>query len=297
MNEKLIEEAASAIHSVAESGASWGDARMADKDQHRAEARAALSVFEKALGEATVTPTDDEREDMIAFLLRDHNFEESPWGRTYTDAEIAAALRRTEVPEPNAETTHRGTFGHVWPCPLFYVGNWKRGDEEYYPAAECSNAAVCERPKPQAEPSDALNLVIHAERVGTERDDPLILELAEALRVALRRSEVPEPSAEVLGEWFTSSRGVAVAAVAPMTDRGPSVMVDGRVISPNDVAALIEFKAQGEPSDAQITAEALRKWPHDPNDVNVSSARAARRLSFLQGALWMRAALRAGGVR
>lgn len=101
MNEKLIEEAASAIHSVAESGASWGDARMADKDQHRAEARAALSVFEKALGEATVTPTDDEREDMIAFLLRDHNFEESPWGRTYTDAEIANALRRSEVPEPS----------------------------------------------------------------------------------------------------------------------------------------------------------------------------------------------------
>lgn len=61
-----------------------------------------------------------------------------------------------------------------------------------------------------------------------------------------RRSDVPEPSAEVLSDWFTSSRGVAVAAVKPMTDRGPSVMVDGRVISPNDVAALIESKAQGE---------------------------------------------------
>ncbi|MBP5800757.1 hypothetical protein J2D78_01540 [Microbacterium maritypicum] len=60
--------------------------------------RAALAVFEKAH-----TPTDDEREDMIAFLLRDHNFEESPWGRTYTDAEIANALRRSEVvPEPSA---------------------------------------------------------------------------------------------------------------------------------------------------------------------------------------------------
>ncbi|MGW9268350.1 hypothetical protein [Microbacterium sp. NPDC055599] len=37
-----IEAAARAIHSVAESGASWQDARMADKEQHRAEARAAL---------------------------------------------------------------------------------------------------------------------------------------------------------------------------------------------------------------------------------------------------------------
>ena len=53
---------------------------------------------------------------------------------------------------------------------------------------------------------------------------------------------------------------------------------------------------QGEPTDAQVTAEALRKWPHDPNDVNVASARAARRLSFLQGALWMRAALRAAAA-
>lgn len=71
-----------------------------------------------------------------------------------------------------------------------------------------------------------------------------------------RRTSVPEPSAdaEVIGEWFTSSHGVAVVAVAPMTDRGPAVMVDGRVISPNDVAALVEFKAQGEPSDAQVLA-------------------------------------------
>ena len=72
--------------------------------------------------------------------------------------------------------------------------------------------------------------------------------------LGFRRSVVPEPSAEVLSDWFTSSHGVAVAAVKPMTDRGPSVMVDGRVISPNDVAALIEFKAQPEPSDAQVEA-------------------------------------------
>lgn len=43
-----------------------------------------------------------------------------------------------------------------------------------------------EHAEPQGEPSDAQALVIHAERVGTERDDPLILELAEALRAALR---------------------------------------------------------------------------------------------------------------
>lgn len=59
-------------------------------------------------------------------------------------------------PEPST-LAHRGTFGHVWPCPLFYVGNWKRGEEEYYPVKGCSNAAACERSEPQAEPSDALH--------------------------------------------------------------------------------------------------------------------------------------------
>ncbi|EYT61642.1 hypothetical protein [Microbacterium sp. UCD-TDU] len=190
-NEKLIERLRAVIDTATSDSMTVENDRVVTKAEHdacRAERDEAEAVRDLII--AALTPTDDEREDMIAFLLRDHNFEESPWGRTYTDAEIAAALRRSEVPEPNAETTHRGTFGHVWPCPLFYVGNWKRGDEEYYPAAECSNAAVCERPKPQAEPSDALNLVIHAERVGTERDDPLILELADALRAALRAAGV-----------------------------------------------------------------------------------------------------------
>lgn len=44
---------------------------------------------------------------------------------------------------------------------------------------------------------------------------------------------------------------------------------------------------QGQQSDAQVTSEALRRWPRDPNDL---SAHALRRLLFLQGALWMRAA-------
>ena len=121
----------------------WDVQKDHDRDVYLLEARAALAVFEKAhtttppdgwfymgshvgapwlnlefseemdetglpLWERPVqhTPTDDEREDMIAFLLRDHNFEESPWGRTYTDAEIANALRRSEVPEPSAEPKH-----------------------------------------------------------------------------------------------------------------------------------------------------------------------------------------------
>lgn len=109
----------------------------------------------------------------------------------------------------------------------------------------------------------------------------------EAVRVvisAARRSE--EPSAEVLSDWFTSSHGVAVAAVKPMTDRGPSVMVDGRVISPNDVAALIEFKAQGEPSDAQIRADAQKYAAERYREVIYLSEYNAAVSGFVEGALW-----------
>ena len=57
--------------------------------------RAALARFEKAQA-----PTDDEREDMIAWLMRDQGDDLSPLGRDYTDAEIADMLRRTEQTEP-----------------------------------------------------------------------------------------------------------------------------------------------------------------------------------------------------
>lgn len=94
------------------------------------------------------TPTDDEREDMIAFLLRDHNFEESPWGRTYTDAEIANALRRSEVPEPSTECPqcHR-------PDGLHKLGCGERFGSE-----------------PQGEPSDAQEAVDRLDQCLANRD-------------------------------------------------------------------------------------------------------------------------------
>lgn len=51
--------------------------------------------FEKAQA-----PTDDEREDMIAWLMRDQGDDLSPLGRDYTDAEIADMLRRPAQTEP-----------------------------------------------------------------------------------------------------------------------------------------------------------------------------------------------------
>ena len=51
--------------------------------------------FEKAQA-----PTDEEREDMIAWLMRDQGDDLSPLGRDYTDAEIADMLRRPAQTEP-----------------------------------------------------------------------------------------------------------------------------------------------------------------------------------------------------
>lgn len=67
---------------------------------------------------------------------------------------------RTVQGELSSEVTHRGTFGHVWPCPLFYVGNWKHIENGYTPERDCTNATVCTPPAPtvQGEPSDAHDL-------------------------------------------------------------------------------------------------------------------------------------------
>lgn len=74
-------------------------------------ARLALAVFEKALGEATVTPTDDERaneNDLLDFLSKGEAWQairgmDAPGLAT----ELATAgFRRSEIPEPSAEPKH-----------------------------------------------------------------------------------------------------------------------------------------------------------------------------------------------
>lgn len=97
-------------------------------------------------------------------------------------------------------------------------------------------------------------------------------EAADAILAAgFRRTEVPEPSVE-----HTSFYGT------PGTH--PGTRQECKVCPP---------EPQGEPSDAQVEAEAGRRWPHTGNGGDLDHNRAVRRLSFRQGAEWMRAALRA----
>ena len=58
------------------------------------------SLSNQAFIKKAQAPTDDEREDMIAWLMRDHGDDLSPLGRDYTDAEIADMLRRPAQGEP-----------------------------------------------------------------------------------------------------------------------------------------------------------------------------------------------------
>ena len=121
--EELIEEAANAM--------SQGFVQAGRVSSFFALAETALAVFEKAqaptdhvkeeiYGGETVCATcprnsygaqvawehahPDEREDMIAWLMRDHGDDLSPLGRDYTDAEIAGMLRR-----PAQEERHAGS--------------------------------------------------------------------------------------------------------------------------------------------------------------------------------------------
>lgn len=148
-NEKLIEAAAKAIMDESHGEGSWELREPMEDTLYRRRAAAALAVFEKAL-----TPTDDEREDMIAFLLRDHNFEESPWGRTYTDAEIANALRRSEVPEPSAD---RG-WSHpdaMYSPEVFMEIQGLLNEAQGSPMHALRLAVSRQMSEPQGEPSDA----------------------------------------------------------------------------------------------------------------------------------------------
>lgn len=105
--------------------------------------------------ETALPATDDEREARLEYVIDAAvPVDEFPswrfrYSRRIADAVRAAGFDRTVGPELGAEATHRGTFGHVWPCPLFYVGNWKRIENGYEPERACTNAAACANPEPQ----------------------------------------------------------------------------------------------------------------------------------------------------
>ncbi len=111
--------------------------------------------FEKAH-----TPTDDERSDMIAWLMRDHPNDLSPRGRDYTDAEIANALRRTVQGEPTATSIPRYAMLDVW-MALYGHENSQAFDGFYEGAGYAEAwatllAAIRARAaEPQGEPTDA----------------------------------------------------------------------------------------------------------------------------------------------
>lgn len=150
-NKKLIERLRAVIDTATSDSMTVENDRVVTKAEHdacRAERDEAEAVRDLII--AALTPTDDEREALVRKL----------------EDEVEYRVR-------TAVALHKGGHDH----------------EEQVRQGRASVrflAAGFPRSEPQVEPSDALNLVIHAERVGTERDDPLILELAEALRVTLR---------------------------------------------------------------------------------------------------------------
>lgn len=71
------------------------------------------SSANQAFIEKAQAPADEEREDMIAWLMRDHGDDLSPLGRDYTDAEIADMLRRPAQTEPTEAQVVAAYRAHI----------------------------------------------------------------------------------------------------------------------------------------------------------------------------------------
>lgn len=149
--EELIKEALHAYHGVENRGQRWEWSPESITSM-----RAALAVFEQAH-----TPSDDERADMIAWLMRDQTNDLSPQGRDYTDAEIANALRRTVQGEPGTKRTG--------PCGFSLDQCRCELPAEHDGMHECSDHRISDRAlwEPQGEPSSEVP------EPSTELDDEL----------------------------------------------------------------------------------------------------------------------------
>lgn len=49
------------------------------------------------------------------------------------------------APDEDASPRPRGSMGHVWPCPLFYTGNWTPAGNPQQP---CTTPRACASPEP-----------------------------------------------------------------------------------------------------------------------------------------------------
>lgn len=201
-NEKLIEEAFEEEWYRLDG--------VTEPERHRRALNAALAVFEKAhekyleredaeygavidqleAAEKAHTATDDEREALLRDLYTLRGWSGGNINRRIDIIDrTMSVLRRSVVPEPSVYE-HWSLKDHVRRAVMVGLGltPFPKAGETFDATAMVervlSSLAETGAPEPQGEPSGALDLVIHAERVGAERDDPLILELAEALRAA-----------------------------------------------------------------------------------------------------------------
>lgn len=119
----------------------------------RSGAEVVLAVFEEQQKPGHhVDHHEYERQDMVAWLLREQTNDLSPLGRDYTDAEIAEALRRPLSPEPSAEDEFApGECTGAGDCdaPIHVHGCYRP-----HPADQCDAPDEYGHIEPQAEPSE-----------------------------------------------------------------------------------------------------------------------------------------------
>ena len=161
-DEKLIEEAAAtiAVSELVRTHRTWGDLIEPQKDEYRRVARATLAVFEKAH-----TPTEDEREALLAILdnrlgicicqsyVGERHDRMPACPRVKLADDVAAGFRRSEVPEQS----DKGFCDQCSGPFLAKESESNRWLEEGYGGHwdTCPNRVDHSAPEPQEEPSDA----------------------------------------------------------------------------------------------------------------------------------------------
>lgn len=241
--ERLIAEAATAILASEgiepqEDGTYWGDNTWPNAVK---DAGTALAVFEKAH-----TPTDDEREALIALKLASFSKRMSDGypsiimrtNEEAADLVLAAGFRRSEVPEPNADVAQvLSWIDRTLGLPMYQTPALT----DYADAVVTTLTTVRKMLNGTTRPDASW-------RTAEPHGEP--------------SSEVPEPSAEERDLIDTAnqmrrqtSSGIKPGSLIGLWLRTASAL-EARIKRPSE--------PQGEPSDAQVEAALIAHLGYDP---------------------------------
>lgn len=286
-NKKLIEEARDALAEVGEAAVRVYQATGVPLAETRVERslRLLLAVFEKALTPTNADEVLSEREALVERYLGEHGHHAD--ARHGFLSGLAAGFHRTEAP--------RVIERHDLVMPIYEdtevpEPSAERPGPPVYLAADLWDALGA--PTSEFDSYYARNgwADTWANLLGTVRDHfkPKCGHDTDGEPCVLTSGHLPPHyGASDVG------RSEPVPVPEPQGEPSDAIPDDDQIAADNADWHTEYTEPQGEPSHVHVLAESDRRWPHTGNGGDLDHSRAVRRLSFRQGAEWMRAALRA----